>query len=275
MPPDGVAGLDVRDAAEGAHEQRVPLLDRGEHLVDGGAAHVVLGHVGEQRAQHQVGHRLGDRHGVEHALVAGHVRQRGPALEGAEHRAHRRAGVLRAGGAVRGVPRVVLLDGAVEQVAEGLLVGARHPQVERAGVEVGAEAAGVRAGRAAADAVGVERVPVGVEPLHAVGLVGPLVVEERLDPRHAVALARLHLRRSTSRRGRSRAREPTLPKKSSAGPAVVRRRSRCARRSRRCPGPRRAPGRARSGRGRRRSRGGAGARPPPARPCRPRCRRSR
>ena len=38
---------------------------------------------------------------------------------------------------MRGVPRVVLLDGAVEQVPERLLVGLGHPQVERAGVEVG------------------------------------------------------------------------------------------------------------------------------------------
>src|SRR4051794_29493862 len=168
VPPHRVAGLDVRDPAECAHEQRVPLLDRGEHLVDGGAAHVVLVDVGKQRAQHQVGHRLRDRHGVEHALVVRHVRQGGPALEGAEHRAHGRAGVLRTGGPVRGVPRVVLLHGAVEQVLEGLLVGAGHPQVERAGVEVSAQTAGVGAGRATADAVGVERVAVGVEPLHAV-----------------------------------------------------------------------------------------------------------
>ena len=96
---------------------------------------------------------------------------------------------------MRGVPRVVLLDGAVEEVPEGLLVGLGHPEVERAGVEVGAEAAGVGARRAAADAVRVERVAVGVEPLHAVGLVRPEVVEERLHVGHAVALARLHLGR--------------------------------------------------------------------------------
>ena len=95
VPPDGVAGLDVRDAGERAQEQRVPLLVDREDLADGDAAHVVLGDVGQQRAQQHVDHRLGDRDGEEHALVVRHVRQRGPALEGAECRAHRGARVLR------------------------------------------------------------------------------------------------------------------------------------------------------------------------------------
>jgi hypothetical protein len=124
-----------------------------------------------------------------------HVRQRGPALEGAEHRAHGAAGVLRAGGAVGRVPRVVLLYGAVEQVPERLLVGLGHPQVKGAGVEVGAQTGGVGARRTAADAVGVERVAVGVEPPHALGLAAPLRVQEGLHPRHPVALTSLHLRR--------------------------------------------------------------------------------
>ena len=107
-----------------------------------------------------------------------------------------RAGVLRAGGAVGRVPRVVLLDGAVEQVPERLLVGLGHPQVEGAGVEVGAQAGGVGARRAAADAVGVERVAVGVEPLHAVGLAASTgVFRKRLHAGHPVALTGLHLRR--------------------------------------------------------------------------------
>ena len=46
----------------------------------------------------------------------------------------------------------------------------------------------------AADPVRVERVAVRVEPLHPVGLVAPLAVEERLDGRRAVALPGLHLR---------------------------------------------------------------------------------
>ena len=195
VPPDGVAGLDVGDAGERLHEQRVPGVAGGEDLVDGDAAHVVVGHVGQQRAQHEVGHGAGDRDGVQHALVVGHVGQGGPALEGAEGRAHRRAGVLRSGGAVGRVPGVVLLDGAVEQVAEGLLVSLGHPQVEGAGVEVGAEAGRVGALRAAADAVRVQRVAVRVEPLHAVGLVLPLAVEERLDRAIRSLLAGLHLGR--------------------------------------------------------------------------------
>ncbi len=46
-PPDGIAGLDVRDAGDGLHEQGVPLLVGGEDLVDGDTAHVVVGHVGQ------------------------------------------------------------------------------------------------------------------------------------------------------------------------------------------------------------------------------------
>jgi hypothetical protein len=95
---------------------------------------------------------------------------------------------------VRRVPGVVLLDGAVEQVPEGPLVGLGHPQLEGAGVEVGTQAAGVRARGTAADAVGVEGVAVGVEPADSVGLATPPAVEERLHPGHPVALAGLHLR---------------------------------------------------------------------------------
>ena len=153
---------------------------------------------------------------MEHALVAGHVGQGGPALEGAEHRAHGRPGVCGPAGGV-GVPRVVLLDGAVEQVAEGLLVGARHPQVERAGVEVGAQAVGIRSGRTTANTVGVERIVVGVKPLHAIGLVRPLPVEEPTAPSPCGRSAAPPSAPSTSTRDRS-GREPTLPKKSSPGP---------------------------------------------------------
>src|SRR6266699_1564934 len=42
VPPDGVAGPDVRDAAEGPHEQRVPGVVGGEDLVDRDTAHVVV-----------------------------------------------------------------------------------------------------------------------------------------------------------------------------------------------------------------------------------------
>src|SRR5262249_29378690 len=73
------------------------------------------------------------------------------------------------------------------------LVGPGHPQVEVAGVEVAAEAAGVGAGRAAADAVRVQRVPAGVEPPHPAGLVLPKAVQVCLYPRHPVTLPGLHL----------------------------------------------------------------------------------
>ena len=171
------------------------LLAGREDLADGDAAHVVVGHVGQQRAQHEVGHRARDRDGVQDALVMRHVRERGPALEGSEGRAHGGTRVLRSGGPPGRVPGVVLLDGAVEQVPERLLVLLCHPQVERARVEVAAQAGRVGARRAAADAVRVERVPVRVEPSHTAGLVRPLTVQEGLHPRHPVALPGLHLGR--------------------------------------------------------------------------------
>ena len=58
---------------------------------------------------------------------------------------------------------------------------------------MGAQAARVSSRRAAADTVGVQRVPVRVEPLHTPGFVLPLAVEETLDPCHPVVLAGLHL----------------------------------------------------------------------------------
>src|SRR4029077_15773611 len=48
VPPDGVSGADVGDAAEGLQERRVPGAAGREDLVDGDAAHVVVGYVGEQ-----------------------------------------------------------------------------------------------------------------------------------------------------------------------------------------------------------------------------------
>src|SRR5258708_28132274 len=52
----------------------------------------------------------------------------------------------------------------------------------------------VRARRAAADAIWVGRVPVGVEPDPALGLMLPEAVQEPPDRDHVVVLARLDLR---------------------------------------------------------------------------------
>src|SRR5258708_30523906 len=52
----------------------------------------------------------------------------------------------------------------------------------------------VRARRAAADAIRVGRVPVGVEPDPALGLMLPEAVQEPPDRDHVVVLARLDLR---------------------------------------------------------------------------------
>jgi hypothetical protein len=89
---------------------------------------------------------------------------------------------------------VVGLDGAVKKVPKGLLVGAGHPQIQGAGVEVGPQSSGARPLGTATDAIGVERVPVRVEPLDAIGFTAPLMIQEGLDYGHPVALAGLHLR---------------------------------------------------------------------------------
>ena len=54
---------------------------------------------------------------------------------------------------MRGIPGVVGLDGAVEDVPEGLLVALGEEEVDRAGVEVSAQAGAVGARGATADAV--------------------------------------------------------------------------------------------------------------------------
>jgi cytochrome bd ubiquinol oxidase subunit II len=194
VPPDRITGPHVGDAADRGQQRGMPPRAGGERAADRDAAHVVVGHVGEQRAQHEVGHRAGDGHGVQHALVAGHVGQRGPALEGAEGGAHRDARILRRGAPVGRVPRIVLLDTAIEQVPERLLVALDHPQVESARVAVRAQAGRIGARRPAADPVRIQEVPAGVEPLLAVRFVLPETVEEHLHPGHPVILPGFHLR---------------------------------------------------------------------------------
>jgi hypothetical protein len=73
VPPSRVPGADVGDTGERLQDQRVPGVTDGEHLVRGHAAHVIVGDVGEKRPQHEVAHGLGDRYGVEHTLVVGHI----------------------------------------------------------------------------------------------------------------------------------------------------------------------------------------------------------
>jgi hypothetical protein len=73
VPPRRVPGADVGDTGERLQDQRVPGVTDGEHLVRGHAAHVIVGDVGEKRPQHEVAHGLGDRYGVEHTLVVGHI----------------------------------------------------------------------------------------------------------------------------------------------------------------------------------------------------------
>src|SRR5262249_60992311 len=59
VPPDGVPGADVGDAAQGLQEQGVPGAAGGEDLGGGDAAPVVIGYGGEQRAPPGVSHGAG------------------------------------------------------------------------------------------------------------------------------------------------------------------------------------------------------------------------
>ena len=81
----------------------------------------------------------------------------------------------------------------VEQMAERPLRRARHPQIERARIEVRAESTRVRARRAAPDSIRIDRVASRIEPLRAVRFTDPLLVEKPLHVRHLIALAGLHL----------------------------------------------------------------------------------
>src|SRR5258708_34754354 len=85
----------------------------------------------------------------------------------------------------------------------------------------------VRARRAAADAIWVGRVPVGVEPDPALGLMLPEAVQEPPDRDHVVVLARLDLRPGPVDRGNRRS-----PSGQSAQNAVVYRAGRLGK-----PGP--------------------------------------
>lgn len=125
VPPDGIASVQRRDRTEGFDQQRVPLLRDRQHSARRDAAQLILRHIVKQRAQQHIGHRLGDWHHVQQSLTRDHIRQRGPALESAEHRALGGVvdSVLFHFSTVRGVPRIVSVDMTVKDVGEDLLVG--------------------------------------------------------------------------------------------------------------------------------------------------------
>ncbi len=133
---------------------------------------------------------------MQQPLTRDHVRQRGPALEGAEHRAFGGVvdGILFHFGTVRGVPRVVGVDIAIKNVGENLLIGGKQPALQRAGIGMRPQPLRSGSRRAAADAVGIDHADVRIEPAFAILFKTPQAVEERLHCRHFIALPRLHLR---------------------------------------------------------------------------------
>ena len=109
-----------------------------------------------------------------------HVRQRGPALEGAEHRAFGGVvdGILFHFGTVRGVPRVVGVDIAIKNVGENLLIGGKQPALQRAGIGMRPQPLRSGSRRAAADAVGIDHADVRIEPAFAILFKTPQAVEK-------------------------------------------------------------------------------------------------
>ena len=134
-----------------------------------------------------------------------HLRQCRPALEGAKGRAHGRPRVLRRLGPVGRVPRVVGGDVTGEQVPEMLLVALGHPQVQGAGIQVGAQTTG---GGRPAGGGGSDRGR-GCRPRDPTtgdrGVGDPLGVQEGLDAGPSAGAGGPPSGRWTSRSGRSRA----------------------------------------------------------------------
>ena len=270
VSPGSTAGIGAVRRAGGAV---VPLAD-GQRPVVVGAAQVVVGDVVLERAQQDVAHRLRDRHDVQHAVGRAHVRQRRPALERAERRAHHRRRELVDLGAVGAVPRVVARPSR-RRTRGGTRPGRRAAATVRSNPSRRAATARATAtpGCAPADAVGVADVAVGVEPRRALGLVRPERVEEAADGDHPRRAGGPRSAAATSTRRRSAAAPTTAPR-------TARRRGRGSAPTKslrvevggELVVPRLAPRRARTCPARRRTR--AGGSPAPARParCRRRCR---
>ena len=123
-----------------------------------------------------------------------HLRQRRPTLEGPEHRAHHGRGELVDVAAMGAVPRVVLRPLAGEHMAVDALIGGQQPPLDGTRIGVRRQAERWRARLAAADAVGVADVAVGVEPLAPAGVVPPEGVEEAAHGDHPLVLAGRDLR---------------------------------------------------------------------------------
>ena len=133
---------------------------------------------------------------MQQTLIGDHIGERGPPLEGAEHRAF--GGVvdriLFDFGAVRRVPRVVSINVAVKHVGKHFLIGRQQPALQGAGIGMRPQTFRGGPRRAAANAVRVDDADIRVEPLLAVAVKCPQTVEERLHGSHFIALSRLHLR---------------------------------------------------------------------------------
>ncbi len=153
----------------------MPLLGNRQDATRCHAAQLIFRYIIQQRTQQDIRHRFRDRHHVQQPLIRDHVGERRPALEGTEHRAlggviH---GVLFHFGTVCGIPRIVLIDIAIEYPGEDLLISRKQPALQRAGVGVCAEAFRGGARWTATDAVRVDHAHVRVKPLFAVALKCP------------------------------------------------------------------------------------------------------
>ena len=158
----------------------MPFFRNRQHLTRRDAAQFIIRDIIEQRTQQHVRHRFRDRHHVQQTLIGDHIGERGPALEGAEHRAF--GGIvdriLFDFGTVRRVPRVVSINIAIKHVGKHFLIGRQQPALQGAGVGMRAQTFRGGSRRAAANAVRVDDAHVRVKPLFPVAVKRPQAVKK-------------------------------------------------------------------------------------------------
>src|SRR5580704_9143397 len=127
-----------------------------------GAAKVIFGHIILNRPEEYIDHRFGNRNQLQCSISWALAGERGPALEGAEHRAHRRRFHflhLRAEGRGEGA---VLPPVTREHVAIHLAEIFVEPALDRSSVYVRRKPERRRTGRSASDTIGISRRLIGI-----------------------------------------------------------------------------------------------------------------
>lgn len=194
VPEHRVARFHVRDRHQCVEQQRVPFGADRQRAAGTRAAQVVVGDVVLQRAQHDIGHRVRDRDQLQRAVAGPLRRQRGPALERAEHRTHGRRRNLLDVGAERRIERIVIAPAAGQHVAIDLAEIRAEPALDGAAVDVRRQPERRRPGRPATNPVRIGGHLVGIEMRARTVRMPPQTVQEHPRLRERRRLARGHLR---------------------------------------------------------------------------------